>query len=65
MDITQALNRFFEENQHAMIATRPGGPKVLGSMGVWEVWYKAQGFGIYNDLAAALEKATRLDENLA
>ena len=61
MDITQALERFFEENQHAMIATRPNGPKILGDMGIWEVWYKGEVYGVYNELRLALEKATELD----
>jgi hypothetical protein len=61
MDELRALKQFFEDNQHAMIATRPGGPKILGGMGIWEVWYKSQAYGVYNDLALALAKATEMD----
>ena len=59
-DIT-ALYKFFNDNPNAIIATRPGGPKVVQEDDTWELWYKGTRILIDERLSVVLNAATAED----
>ena len=63
MDGITALYKFFEDNPHALIATRPGGPKVLrdGDDTTWELWYQNRCLLCDERLDVVLRAATEED----
>ena len=61
MDDITALYKFFEDNPNAIIATRPGGPKVVREDGTWELWYQAKRILSDERLDVVLSAATAED----